>query len=170
VITPDSVAPGSYALAELGFAKNRWPRPAGYVLPVMIVPTPMASVPPYLAAVTILQPTGEAVAETVAAFAKLKPPPVRRTKVLAKVAALVLALVLAGSYFWTKEKRATENTRVEAQNKLDAQAKLEAQAKAQTLQASQTKAENAANAARQLCDAGSHAEAFVQLTKLVEQP
>jgi hypothetical protein len=65
------VAPGSYTLAELGIAQERWRRPAGHVLPVMIAPTPMASLPPYLSAVTVLQPTGDLVAETVAAVAKL---------------------------------------------------------------------------------------------------
>ena len=71
LITPASVAPGSYTLAELGIAQERWRRPAGHVLPVMIAPTPMASLPPYLSAVTVLQPTGELVADTVAAVAKL---------------------------------------------------------------------------------------------------
>ncbi len=36
LITPASVAPGSYTLAELGIAQERWRRPAGHVLPVMI--------------------------------------------------------------------------------------------------------------------------------------
>ena len=72
LITPASVAAGSYTLAELGIAEEQWRRPAGHVLPVMVVPTPMAALPPYLSAVTVLQPAGELVAETVAAVSRLR--------------------------------------------------------------------------------------------------
>jgi hypothetical protein len=71
LVTPASVAPGSYTLAELEIARVRWRRPAGHVLPVVVMPTPMRSLPPYLSAVTVLQPSGEIVAETVAAVARL---------------------------------------------------------------------------------------------------
>ena len=40
LVTPESVAPGSYALAELNIAQQRWRRPGGHVLPVMVVATP----------------------------------------------------------------------------------------------------------------------------------
>ena len=34
LVSPESVAPGSYALAELEIAKTRWRHPGGRVLPV----------------------------------------------------------------------------------------------------------------------------------------
>lgn len=59
LVTPAAVAAGSYTLAELDIARGRWRRPAGRVLPVVVAPTPISSLPPYLSAVTLLQPHGE---------------------------------------------------------------------------------------------------------------
>lgn len=61
LISPNSVAPKSYALSELEIAREKWPQPAGHILPVMAVATDLESVPPYLKAVTILKPEGEIV-------------------------------------------------------------------------------------------------------------
>ena len=58
LISPRAVRDGSYALAELDMVRKRWPNPSGRVLPVMIEPTPMETVPPYLKTVTVLQPQG----------------------------------------------------------------------------------------------------------------
>ena len=63
LITPDSVQPGSYTLSELRMAEERWTSPSGHVVPVMLEPTAMASIPAYLTAVTILEPRGNAAAE-----------------------------------------------------------------------------------------------------------
>ncbi len=71
LVSPESVATGSYALAELNLAQQRWRHPRGRVLPVIVAPTPMASIPQYLKAVTLLQPQGELVAETLAAVTKM---------------------------------------------------------------------------------------------------
>jgi hypothetical protein len=95
LITPAAVAPGSYTLAELGIAQERWRRPAGHVLPVMIAATPIATLPPYLSAVTILQPKGELVAETVAAVARLGGGGRRPTRRLAIGATAALVAVAA---------------------------------------------------------------------------
>ena len=64
LITPASVAAGRYTLTEIKLAEERWPRPSGRVLPVMMRATEIAAVPSYLRAVNILTPRGEAVAET----------------------------------------------------------------------------------------------------------
>ena len=64
LITPASVTPGRYTLTEIKFTEERWPSPGGHVLPVMVRPTPMATVPSYLAAVNMLVPRGNVVAET----------------------------------------------------------------------------------------------------------
>ena len=71
LISPESVAQGSYALTEMGFAREKWNSPAGHVLPVFAAPTKIKDVPPYLRAVTILSPSGELVAEVLAQIAKL---------------------------------------------------------------------------------------------------
>ena len=60
-----------YALTELKFAQERWRSPEGRVLPVVVEPTPFEDVPPYLRAVTILDPTGNVAAEIAAAISEL---------------------------------------------------------------------------------------------------
>lgn len=71
LISPDSVAPGSYALTELKYARVKWEHPNGRVLPVIIRNTPLESVPPYLKAVTILQPEGSLSAEVLVAVSEM---------------------------------------------------------------------------------------------------
>lgn len=71
LISPESVARGSYALTELDMAQRRWPNPSGRLLPVMVSETPLDNVPSYATSVTILQPHGNAVAEVAAEVEKL---------------------------------------------------------------------------------------------------
>ncbi|MDH3469239.1 MAG: toll/interleukin-1 receptor domain-containing protein [Gammaproteobacteria bacterium] len=61
LISPDSVAPKSYARSELDIAREKWPQPEAHVLPVMAVETSLKKIPPYLKAVKILDPEGEIV-------------------------------------------------------------------------------------------------------------
>lgn len=63
LISPESVTPGRYTLTELEHARRKWRQPDGFVLPVMVAPTDMASVPEFLRAVTILEPKGNVAAE-----------------------------------------------------------------------------------------------------------
>ena len=72
LISPDSVAQGRYTLTELSFARRKWPNPSGRVLPVMIRKTSPEQIPPYLKAVTILEPRGNIAAETSAAVDNMK--------------------------------------------------------------------------------------------------
>lgn len=65
LVSPESVAHGRYTLSELDVARRRWPHPQGRVLPVMAAPTPLATMPQYLKAVTILEPKGNLVADVV---------------------------------------------------------------------------------------------------------
>ena len=88
LVSPESVASGSYALAELTVAQRRWRRPGGHVLPVVVAPTPKESIPPYLRAVTLLEPQGDPVAEVVTVVAR------RRRWSWRPVAALALAVLL----------------------------------------------------------------------------
>jgi hypothetical protein len=70
LVSPESVARGSYCRTELKFARDRWPHPAGGVLPVMARVTDFATIPAYLREVTIEQPEGNAAAEVLALVAK----------------------------------------------------------------------------------------------------
>lgn len=66
LVSPQSVQQGRYTLTELQFARRKWRTPDGAVLPVMVTPTEMATVPEYLRAVTILEPQGNIAAEVAA--------------------------------------------------------------------------------------------------------
>jgi hypothetical protein len=68
VVTRRSVADGSYTRTELKLAARRWPSPVNRVLPVEIEPVPISELPAYLKSVTLLQPEGNPVAETVDAL------------------------------------------------------------------------------------------------------
>jgi TIR domain len=71
LVSPSAVRPGSYTLSELKFAREKWPHPKGFVLPVVIRPIDWNDVPAYLKTVTVLQPEGNAAAETVDAIDQL---------------------------------------------------------------------------------------------------
>ncbi|MGZ8982091.1 MAG: hypothetical protein ACXW2D_15205, partial [Burkholderiaceae bacterium] len=140
LVSPESVAPGSYALAELNLAQQRWRHPRGRVLPVVVAPTPMASIPPYLKAVTLLQPRGEVVAETLAAVSQLggsRPRPL----MLTLVGLAVIAAIGAGAFAYVWQQRAAEQAQQE-----------------------QTVRETAS--AAELCTSGSHAAAWNRFDEL----
>jgi hypothetical protein len=143
LVTPASVAPGSYTLAELDVARERWRRPAGHVLPVMVTPTPMPSLPPYLSAVTVLQPRGELVAEAVNAVARLdgagRGGRGRRVAIAAAGGVLVLGVA------------AVVGTQLMQRRALDAATRVD---------------ESAARQAMQLCNDGSYPAAMEQLGRL----
>lgn len=137
LVTPRSIRPGSYALTELDIAQRRWRSPGGRVLPVIAQPTPIEDIPPYLRSVTLLQPKGDLVAETVAAVDRMR----SGLPIKAWLAAAAL-LLLAASGAWlaydhAQTKRAQEQALAE-------------------LQAAELAAAN------QLCEAGSHAVAWRQ--------
>jgi TIR domain len=71
LVSPESVTRGRYTLTELSFARQRWPNPNGHLLPVLVAPTPLDTIPAYLKAVTILEPLGNIAAETSAEVDKL---------------------------------------------------------------------------------------------------
>jgi len=107
LVSPESVATGSYALAELNLAQQRWRHPGGRVLPVVVAPTPLNSIPPYLKAVTLLQPKGEIVAETLAAVARIGTRG-RRPLVLTLTAVAIIAVIAAGAAGYVWQQRAGE--------------------------------------------------------------
>ena len=143
LLSPESVAPGSYALAELSMARQRWRHPGGHVLPVKVAPVPKEAIPAYLRAVTILEPLGDVVAETVAAVDNVQPPS-RRGRMLALLAVALFVAGALGTWGYThwQQQRAATAQAVEKQRADEAQLV--------TL----------GTAARQLCDSGDHALAW----------
>ena len=97
LISPESVSPGRYTLTELKFAEQKWPHPAGRVLPVMVEATPKESIPAFVRAVTMLQPRGDIVAEVTAEVVRLNRPWLRRMLEPRRlVPASAVALLIAG--------------------------------------------------------------------------
>ena len=69
----EALAPGKFVMTELQFAKERFPSPADKVLPVMIDPRiSIGDLPAYLRSVSVLNVSGNAPAEVVAAINKTR--------------------------------------------------------------------------------------------------
>jgi hypothetical protein len=65
LISPDSVAGNSFCHNELAVAKDKWRPPNGHVLAVMVTPTDLQLIDPYIRSATYLEPKqGDAVATT----------------------------------------------------------------------------------------------------------
>ena len=135
LITPRAVGAGSYALSELDLAQRRWRRPSGHVLPVVVEPTPIQSIPAYLKAVTLLQPRGDVVAETVAAVARLGAG--SRWRMRAAVGLVVALLAASAVAIWTYQHQQANAALADAQTQAARNLALQA------------------DAARELCVSGS---------------
>jgi hypothetical protein len=83
-------------MTELKFAREQFVNPRGRVLPVMTKPTPFSEIPPYLSAITLLQPQGNLVAETVAEVDRLVGKRARIRWLSIGGGAVAVALVLVG--------------------------------------------------------------------------
>lgn len=108
LVSPESVAPGSYCLTELGFAKERWPSPAGRVLPVVVAATGPETFPPYVQSVSALFPQGNLAAEVVASVERLGQ---ERRRALFRsypiaITALCAVAALGVWGWWAREKAA----------------------------------------------------------------
>ena len=68
LISPESVARGSFALTELKCARAKWAHPKDHVLPVVVRSVPWETIPTYLRAVTVLEPEGNIPAEVLIAL------------------------------------------------------------------------------------------------------
>ena len=102
LVSPEMVSPGRYALSELTFAKKRWPHPHGHVLPVLVPPTRLDALDPYLRAVTVLQVPGDIAAEvagTVATIARQAARRRVRSILAAAVAVVIVAVATVGAVF-----------------------------------------------------------------------
>ena len=85
LVAPTSLAPRSYAAAELDMAAGAAAQGRPKVLPVMVAATPFESLPPGLRAITVLQPAGDIVASVLAAAADIRAE-LRRSRVSFSIA------------------------------------------------------------------------------------
>ena len=104
LVSPASIAPGSYALSELSMARERWPSPVGRVLPVEVGAIDYDLLPPYLGAVTVFRTGGDLVAELVALISGQRRRRLRRGWLVGTLALLALAVV-AGGAWWMVDPR-----------------------------------------------------------------
>lgn len=65
LVSPAAVADGHYTRTELKIVGRKWPTPDWHVLPVLVAPTPLDTIPAYLRALTLMQPEGNLSAEVV---------------------------------------------------------------------------------------------------------
>lgn len=102
--SPDSLKSGAYTLTELGFAQERWPAASGRVITVLIGGLTVESLPNYLRSVSVLQPVGDIIAETVAVVSKIAE---RRRKLLWKRLTYIGFTFLFLILIWTLSVRKT---------------------------------------------------------------
>ncbi|MCI0546057.1 MAG: toll/interleukin-1 receptor domain-containing protein [Candidatus Rokubacteria bacterium] len=126
LVSPEAVAAGRYTITEVELAEERWPSPAGGILPVLVRPTPVASIPPYVRGVTMLEPRGNLPAAVVAAVDRLAIRGWRRFARPSRIAALavVVAIAAAGAGWWGYRHATTraELTRLAAEGDRDREA------------------------------------------------
>lgn len=99
LVSKASLREGAYTLTELSLAQKRWPRPAGRVLPILVDDLPIASLPPYLRSVSVLQSRGDLVADALEATRRLGK--ARQMSLGLRFFALGIAvLAMAGVWAW----------------------------------------------------------------------
>ena len=63
LVSPESVDKGRYTVTEIGIARKKWRTPKGRILPVMLAPTPIETIPAYLREVSFFETDGNLVAD-----------------------------------------------------------------------------------------------------------
>jgi hypothetical protein len=100
LISPQAVDKGRYTLTELELAEKKWPRPSGFILPVMVTSTELSAIPPFLKAVTILEPQGNVPAAIASAVAWLAKPWWRRLIRQSAAVLVLVAIIGTGAALW----------------------------------------------------------------------
>jgi formylglycine-generating enzyme required for sulfatase activity len=98
LVSPDAVDAGSYTITEIDIAERAWRRASGRLLPVVLRPTAMESLPHYVRSVTLLETTGNVTAAVVSAVHRIESERARPRRIL--FGAAVAAVVLAGLVAW----------------------------------------------------------------------
>jgi len=119
LVSPASLKTGSYTLTELDIAQKTWDQPGGRLLPVMLQPMPLNQIPPYLKAVTLLEPQGNiaaSVADAVERIARER----RSTalKLVAKAAAAMIIVAIGAAIFFAKRPAASKGGKESAPSSL----------------------------------------------------
>jgi len=110
LVSPYSLDAGSYTLTELDIAQKTWEHPTGKVLPVVVRPTPLDRIPPYLKSVTLLETEGNVVATVADSVHRLA---LERRRAILKTVAKGLAIagiVCAGAYFYWAHRQPSRET------------------------------------------------------------
>jgi len=110
LISPYSLDAGSYTLTELDIAQKTWEHPTGKVLPVVVRPTPLDRIPPYLKSVTLLETEGNVVATVADSVHRIALE--RRRAILRTVAKglAIAGIVCAGAYFYWAHRQPSRET------------------------------------------------------------
>jgi formylglycine-generating enzyme required for sulfatase activity len=106
IVSPNSIAAGSYTLSELDIAEKTWADPGGKLLPVLLQPIALDHIPPYLKTVTLLEPEGNVPASVTDAVHRIA---LARRRVLLRntaIAAAFVALVGLGAYLYWAQRGA----------------------------------------------------------------
>jgi hypothetical protein len=94
LVSPASIRPESYAMAELDLARRRWNNPSGRVLPIKVKPTPQETLPPYLAAITVLDASSGSIVEVLSTVHRLESQVRTRNRKSAALIGLPIAILL----------------------------------------------------------------------------
>lgn len=110
MLSAEAFDAGSYTLTELEIAQKTWPHPTGRVLPVMLHRVALDKIPPYLEAVTFLEPDGNTAATVADAVYRIAS--ARRKALLGKLAVwLAVAVVVgAGTFMWSTNRQPARHT------------------------------------------------------------
>ena len=94
LLSPQTVDAGSYTLTEIEIASKTWKNPSGRLLPVLLRPTPLESIPAYVRSVTLLQPEGNvpaSIADAAYRIARARRSRLRKIGVPAAIAIIAIA-------------------------------------------------------------------------------
>ena len=110
LVSPYSLDAGSYTLTELDIAQKTWEHPTGKVLPVVVRPTPLDQIPPYLKSVTLLETEGNVVATVADSVHRIALE--QRRAILRTVAKglAIAGIVCAGGYFYWAHRQSSRET------------------------------------------------------------
>ncbi len=103
LISPDAVDAGSYSISEIEIAEKSWRRASGRLLPVLLRPTPLESIPRFVRSVTFLETTGNVPAAVAAAVHRLESSVARRRVIT--IGGVAVAVLLIGFAAWRLSDR-----------------------------------------------------------------
>ncbi len=111
LVSPDAVDAGSYTLSEVDIAEKAWKRASGRLLPVVLRPTPKATLPLFVRSVTLLDTPGNVVAAVIEEVHRIGATRRRRRLRQVGVTVALATVILAGAYrYWTGGAPDSETT------------------------------------------------------------